>query len=212
MTKIYTNHDAMTAIKRAGARRTDARYKMPMTDDHKQRLRQWLVANAPRHGVEVTLEPGDILSIKCVTPAPVGRPRGEVRQRIEAIPPGLFDSFDLNEYNADSIKTIVQSIQRKSTKRFSVEVNRKDAVAMVNRTDSLEQASEAVREAYLRHAKAQEDKRYPFDRLEVGQSHLMPGEGSAENARSAAQYHKRKYNKTFTVNKEANGVLITRVT
>lgn len=138
-----------------------------------------------------------------------GRAKSERRERIEAIKPGGFDSFDIYEDTADQIRGTVQAVARALGRKFTTSVIEGGGTLMVTRIDSLEQASEHMRQHTLAEINADRSK-WPFGRLQVGESETMVG-ANVESARSMAAYHKRRYGREFAVERLAEGATITRV-
>lgn len=161
--------------------------------------------------VEVTGQPGDFTVKLAPKPRnPVGRAASGTRKAIEAIKPGLFESFPLEGENAvkpATVKMMVQATQRKNGAKYTVAVSQTDGVVIVTRIDSLNEASPAVRADMLEKLKP----KYPFATMAVGDEHTEPVGAGVENIRTMAAYQKSKHGKRFSVNKRGDVIVIKRV-
>ena len=137
-----------------------------------------------------------------------GRPPSQARLEIEGIKPGAFAAFAMEDgHQPEAIRALTQSVRRNLGRTFSINTNFEERTIMVTRTDSLDEASPALRA----DVQAMLEPKYPFTRLGVGDHITMSLIGTdIENVRSMANYQKRKYSKVFAIKKLVDGYLITR--
>lgn len=168
-------------------------------------------ASLKKLAVSVAGGPGDFtITLTPPIPKPVGRPTSAARQAIEAIKPGLFESFPIegpDSHSPETVKMMVQAAQRKLQRRYRVEVLADDGVTMVTRIDSLDEASPAVRA----DVEARLAPKYPFATMAIDAEHVVPLDAGIENLRTMATYQKSKHGKVFSINKRDGGIVIKRV-
>ena len=145
---------------------------------------------------------------RVAAPGVRGAPKSPHRVAIEALAPGEWVTFDLEEVGIDNLRAIVQATKRATLRTFVTRQVENGTAVMVTRIDNLELASKDLREAIQRELQAK-NKKWPFHDMAAGEDRTVLG-GDVETARSMATYHKRKYGKVFSVTKTADGVFIYR--